>query len=548
MFLNPTTNFRFRNAAEFIDFVASGDANLYAFVSRSQPWEDDTNPPTAVLSSKEERQTWDDMMLLRRIQPTSIVPGIRRIPWRSGTVYQEYDDTIDLQEKNFFVFTQPEDNVYLCIDNNNGAPSTSKPSHRDENIVEESDGYKWKYMSTISVSLLNKFLLNDYIPFEKNEEIVESATPGTIEHLKVQSSGSDYPVNASIESSNEIPVFIEGNGTQVATAEASITTIQGTISSINLTSGGNDYFYGPGVEFPVAFRQITPDGTIQNAYGIATTNLDGEIDSVRVVIQGSGYRTGSVSLVQSSGEGYAETNSNGKIVKAEMRIGRFGNDFFKATGVIVSETGSNGAVRPIISPEGGFGVNQQKQLHAHYALISLEVDTTDVLSLTTFNEFRRIGLISDPLEYSLDSLQSDGSVDSDGGNVYDSSGEMAGTPLSATTADAKHRVVLSGSNAGFQENETIVGETSGAIGRNTVRFGSNSLRFSIDDSFLSTDDIEFIIGEQIRGLSSGALGTVSDFTRPDVEKYSGEIFHINNIEPIIRNDDQKILITFVLKY
>jgi len=34
----------------------------------------------------------------------------------------------------------------------------------------------------------------------------------------------------------------------------------------------------------------------------------------------------------------------------------------------------------------------------------------------------------------------------------------------------------------------------------------------------------------------------------DVEKYSGEIYHINNIEPIIRNDDQRILVTFALKY
>jgi len=548
MFLNPTTNFRFRNAAEFIDFVASGDANLYAFVSRSQPWEDDTNPPAAVLSSKEEREAWDDMMLLRRIQPSDIVPGIRRVPWETGTIYQEFDDSIDLQEKNFFIFTQPEGNVYLCIDNNNGAPSTSKPTHRDENVVEESDGYKWKYMSTISVSLQNKFLLNDYVPYEKNEEIVESATPETIEHLRVDSSGSGYPVNASIGNSNEIPVFIEGNGAQVATATASISVIQGTVASINLTNGGNNYFYGPGVEFPVALRQVTTNGTVQNAYGIATTNLDGKVDSVRVVITGSGYRSGSVTLVQSSGEGYAETNENGEIVNAEMRIGRSGNDFFKSTAVIVSESGSGGEVVPIISPLGGFGVNQFKQLHAHYALISLEVDTTDVLALTTFNEFRRIGLISNPLEYSSDPLLDGGALDSDGGNVYESDGTLAGTPLSNTTVDAKHRIELSDSNSAFEENETIVGETSGAIGLNTVRFGSDSLRFTIDDSFVSTDDITFATGEQVRGLSSGATATVSKFIRPDVEKYSGDILHINNIEPIIRNDDQKILVTFVLKY
>lgn len=548
MFLNPTTNFRYRNATEFIDYVRNGNANLYAFVSRSQPWQDDENPPTQVISQKEQHQTWDDMMLLRRVRFNDIVPGVRRIPWESGTVYQEFNDSIDLQDKNFFIFTEPEHNVYLCIDNNGGAPSTSKPTHRDENIVEEADGYKWKYMTTISVSLLNKFLLNDYIPIEENEEIVESASPGTIEHLRIENSGSGYPVNRSVSNSNELPVFIEGNGTQVTSATASISVIQGSVASINLTSGGSGYFYGPGVEFPVALRQITTNGTVQNAYGIATTDLNGVIDSVRVILSGSGYQTGSVSVVQSSAEGYAETNENGEIINTEVRIGRTGSDFFKARGIIVSETGSGGVVTPVISPEGGFGVDQFKQLHAHYALVSLEVDSTDVLNLTTFNEFRRIGLITNPLEYSNDPLLSNGVVDSDGGNTYDSDGEMEGIVLTSDTADAKHRLTLSSSNDGFEENETIIGETSGAIGLNTIKFGTNGLRFSIDDSYLSVDDIAFTVGEQVRGLTSNTTAIVSEFTRPNVEKYSGEILHINNIEPIIRSDDQRILITFVLKY
>lgn len=548
MFLNPTTNFRFRNATEFIDYVRSGDANLYAFVSRSQQWADDTNPPSPVLSEKEQRETWDDMMLLRRVRPTDIVEGVRRIPWNSGTVYQEFDDSDDLQDKNYFIFTQPEHNVYLCIDNNNGAPSTVKPTHRSENVVEESDGYKWKYMTTVSISLLNKFMLNDYIPIEENDEIFESSSPGTIEHLKVVSSGSGYPANRSVANANELPVFIEGNGTQVFSASATISVIQGSITSINLTSGGSGYFYGPGVEFPVAIRQVTSNGTVQNAYGIATTNLDGQVDSVSVVITGSGYQTGSVSIVQSSGEGYVETNSDGEIVNAEMRIGRTGDEFFKASAVVVANTGTGGEVAPIISPEGGFGANQLKQLHNHYALISIEIDPTDVLDIISLNEFRRLGLISDPLQYSLDPLSSDGLLDSDGGNTYDSDGEIVGVSLTSDSADAKHRVVLSGSNSGFEDDETIVGESSGAIGLNTTKFGANTLRLTIDDSYQTQDDIEFTIGEQVRGLSSDEVGIVTDFVRPDVEKYSGEILHINNIEPIIRNDDQRILVTFVLKY
>jgi len=548
MFLNPTTNFSFRNTNEFIEYVKSGNANLYAFVARSQSWDDDTNPPSVLLSEKEQRDTWNDMMVLRRVNNTDIVSGVRRIPWESGTVYQEYDDTINLEEENFFVFTSPESNVYLCIDNNNGTPSTSKPNHRNENVVEEADGYKWKYMTTVSTSVLNKFLTNDYIPIEETDEIRESASPGSIEHLKVEESGSGYPVNRSVSDSTEIPIFIQGDGAQVSSATASITVIQGAVGSINITDSGEGYFFGPGVAFPVAIRQITTNGVVQNAYGIATTDLNGSIDSVSIVVPGSGYQQGSVSIVQSSGEGYAETNANGEIINAEMRIGRSGNDFFKATGTIVSETGNGAQVRPIISPEGGFGVNQLKQLYAHYALVSIELDPTDILDIISLNEFRRLGLISNPLEYSSDPLSSDGLLDSDGGNVYDSDGEIAGDPLTIQAADAKHRVVIDTSNAEFQNDETIVGETSGTIGLNTTKFDTDTLRVTIDDSFANVDDLEFEVGEQVRGLTSGQTGIVTNFIPPDVEKYSGEIYHINNIEPIIRANDQRIFVTFVLKY
>jgi len=548
MFLNPTSNFGFRNARDFINAVKSGDENLYAFIARSQPWNDDTDPPSVLLSDRVQKDTWDDMMLLRRIKNSDISSGVRKIPWESGTVYREYDDTINLEEEDYFVFTTPEHNVYICIDNNNGAPSTSKPNHRSENVVEEPDGYKWKYMTTVSVSLLNKFLLNDYIPINSTDEISESAAPGTIEHLSVINSGTGYAPNRSVSTSDELPVFIQGNGTQVFSASASITVIQGTIASVNITDGGSGYFFGPGVEFPIAFRQITTQGTVQNAYGKATTDLNGAIDSVDIIVPGNGYQPGTVSIVQSSAEGYAETNENGEITNAEIRIGRSGDDFFKATAIVVSENGSGGEIRPIISPKGGFGSDQLKQLYADYVLISIEIDPTDILDIISLNEFRRLGLISNPIEYTNDALSSDGLLDSGGGNVYESDGSFVGTPLSTQAADAKHRVVIDTNNENFQADETIIGETSGAIGINMSKFNTDTLRVTIDDSFINTDDVEFEVGEQIRGLTSGQTGIITDFIPPDVEKYSGEIYHINNIEPIIRADDQRIFVTFALKY
>jgi len=548
MFVHPSTNFKFRNANEFIDFVREPENNFYLFVGRTSPWEDDTNPPAINFSEKEKRDTWDDMMILRRIRPTDIIPGIRRVEWVSGTVYQEYNDEIGLEDTNFYVFTQ-ERNIYLCVSNNGGSPSTVKPTHVSENVVEESDGYKWKYITTISTSAVNKFILNDYIPIESNQEIFESATPGAIEHLRIDSSGIGYRPNASVSVGNEIPVFIEGNGDQVATARASITTLQGSITSISLTDSGNGYFFSPGVEFPVAIRQIGSNGINQTAYGIATTDLNGQVDSVDVVIEGSNYQTGEVIVVQSSAEGYAETDGIGQIVNADMRIGRTGENFFKARAIPVAPSGSSTAIlSPVISPEGGFGSNQFKQLYAHYALVSVEIDPTDVTNILSLNEFRRVGLIVNPLEYNDNPLSSDGAIAESDGYIYDSAGELIGTEYTGQTADARSRVILDTTTENFDDDETIVGESSGAVGLAITKFENDTLRFTIDDSLLSHDDIEFIVGEQIRGLNSGAIASVVDFIPPDVEKYSGEIYHINNIEPIVRSNDQKILVTFALKY
>ena len=540
MFLVPTSNFSYRNTKDFISRVRDGSENLYTFVSRSQPWNDDERPPNVQLSQKEERDTWDDMMLLRRILPSDIKEGIRRIPWVSGRVYDEFDDSENLDNKNFYVITEPDYDVYLCIGNNGGYESTVKPVSRQESVITEADGYKWKYMTTISNSLINKFLISDYIPIEEDIQIREAASPGSIQNIQIKNSGKDYGANRTVVNSNEIPVFIEGNGVNVATATANISTISGSISSITLATSGSGYFFGPNVEFPVAFRQITQDGTNQTAYGTAITNLNGEITGVRVIVPGSGYIGGLVTIIQSSAEGYAETNEEGKIVRSEIRVGREGTNFTRATGIIVSSNGTEGNLNVVLPPKGGFGINQLRQLGTHYALISLEVDTQDVLSLISFNEFRRLGLISNPLQFESTAFSDTTS--------FDSEGKLIGTPLSADTADAKSRVVLDSSNSGFVQNETIVGQTSGTMGMNTAVFSNNTLRFTLDDSFNSELGQQFDVGETVKGLESEQTAVVNQFFRPDTQKYSGSIYHINNIKPIIREGDQRIFVTFVLKY
>ena len=60
----------------------------------------------------------------------------------------------------FYVVTS-DYNVYKVISNNNGANSTVATTGTSTNILTTADGYKWKFMYSISASDVNKFVTSD---------------------------------------------------------------------------------------------------------------------------------------------------------------------------------------------------------------------------------------------------------------------------------------------------------------------------------------------------------------------------------------------------
>ena len=65
----------------------------------------------------------------------------------------------NLYDANFYVMNS-ERNVYKCLDNNNNdSGSTVEPTGTDTIVLSTADGYKWKYMYTLS-------LLNNQISYQ----------------------------------------------------------------------------------------------------------------------------------------------------------------------------------------------------------------------------------------------------------------------------------------------------------------------------------------------------------------------------------------------
>lgn len=519
-----SSKFPYRNAKTVVDSIQELGSSFYVFYGRTQPWDDEQNPPVPIDSLDTEYSAWHDMTALKKVDFQDARLGIRRIDWVSGNVYDEYSDVVDLSTQDFYVYTD-EQKVYKCISNNNGAASTVKPTHITNDITAETDGYKWKYMFTLSDSLLRKFFVPGYLPISFNQTVVDNAEVGSVENINIVSGGDGYPADRSIDTGDALPVFVGGDGDQNATAEVTVVTNNGEVTGITVDDGGSGYPYAPEDNIPVALRQIGTDGAVQSAYGLADTDANGQVISVTPVIGGSGYTTGSAFVVQSSAEGIAETNSSGEVSRVEIATARSGKNFRKGFARVVAETsGTEAELRPVISPFEGHGAVPEQELIAKYALINLRFAYDEGGGdFTIENDFRRIGLIVDPFEYGTSS-----------------------DTASAQTLDAKYRITIDDSNVTFDEDDTIVGQTSGAIGLQVDIYEDNVLRVIRDDEI--SNSIDFVVGEVIRGLKSGSTATITDIEPPEVEPYSGDVLFINNRESIDRRDDQIESITLVMEY
>jgi hypothetical protein len=527
---NLTTKTGYLNAKKIVDSVVNDDTSLYVYIGRPQAWPNESTPPDVDSTLEAEYSVWRDMTAMKRVIGQDITLGFSRIDWVSGTIFDEYSDFVDLSTLKYYVYTS-EKKVYKCISNNNGTASTTEPTHTTASITETEDGYRWKYMFTLSDSLIRKFGVSGYLPISADEDIQSQATIGSIDHIKLLSGGAGYLNNASIENGTGLPIYILGDGAENASATCNITASSGAIESISMVNLGSGYPYASDTSIPVMIRQITATGAVETAFGIATTGVNGQILQVTPVIGGTGYttdNTGSCVVVQSSCYGYAETNNDntGTITNVEIATARQGSGFRRATAIIVADAAgvTPASIKPVISPFRGHGASPDRELLAKYVLINLNFayDEGDG-DFTIENNFRRIGLIENPYNYGTE------------------------TVATVRTLNAKHTLVVSDIIGAFAEDDVIYGQTSGAKGFHVDLLNiddTNMIRYIRDDSL--SNNIDFII-EPIES-ASGASASITEIIPSEVEPYSGDILFINNRVAVSRSSDQIETITLVLEY
>jgi hypothetical protein len=312
-----TSPFHSSVANSVYEEVQNRGAIYHYFVGQILEWDDETDPPLPNSSAAYENTVRNNIVQTKQIQINDVIKVVPRIDWEAQTVYDMYDDTYtqdntsstgapSLKESNFYVLTQ-DFNVYKCIYNNGGAPSTVEPSGTSANYLETSDGYVWKFLAFIPLGLRNKFLTAAFMPITrsiKNRYYSE----GTITGYNILDGGQDYDPN-------ETYAVVEGDGSGPYAKR---------LSSI--------------VTYVVEYKE----GTNQNGYG-NKFYLNNSVTPELYLVEGNTYRFDQ-----------SKPNNAGTTIKFSLvddGIHHGGTEY--TTGVTyVGTPGTTGAYTEITVPEG----------------------------------------------------------------------------------------------------------------------------------------------------------------------------------------------------
>ena len=323
-----TNKFRINNAEQFVEsFSETAAETYYLFIGRAHSWASDADvqgntidegtdasPPTPNDDVTSEFYNWDDMLGAKLIASTDVSRAIPRRNWTTGTTYDMYEHNISSSNAsasgatNLFDSTYVVMNssyaVYKVIENDGASASTVEPTSTSNSIFATSDGYRWKYMYSLTSAETLNFMSTDFIHCSTDSTVSAAAVDGALDTALVVAGGSSYTTSSG-STISAIP--IRGDG---SSGVASVTISSGAVSAVSITTAGTGYTYA----------------YITNADIIAATNAGGAGSgaNINVIIPPKGGH-GSNALKE-LGAFYVMLNKSLVGVEGTSDIG-VGNDF-----------------------------------------------------------------------------------------------------------------------------------------------------------------------------------------------------------------------------
>lgn len=564
-----TPNLRLRNAKDFLENLvnhpitppnsaADGshavDRSHYLFIGRTKAWPtnlvsnpvvSETSPPTPANTIVEDRALREDMIALKKVRDIDATLCIRRFNWDAtgNTVYKPYDvndpelfahpTPAEIQAANLdgryfagsgYVLTD-EYHLFKCLNNNNNSKSTVKPTLplNPPFTVSTSDGYVWKYVTTVSQFQVQYFLTNQWIPVKtlsiddgsKQWSVQIGAVKGAIDSFLLSNQGSGYTnvhsgafVNSSSNTA-QLP-----NDPDVAVVDNAYVGMHCWIT------GGTGFPSGPFVisGYQASTRQITITGSWSVDVGTTYEILP------RVVISGNGASASAKCLVD---------NATGK-VQAVIPVSAGTNYTTAEVSLVGGTTGTPAVVVPQIAPGKGHGADIERELNAAYVMLTARLVYDDGSNdFPLANDYRQVGLIRD---------------------ILAPNGSLANASTLRALNGLRLVNIAAGVGGIFQPDELI----SGTDGVTTslariVSFipgpgaGDGTIYYYQDSS---TGYGQFTSNFSIVGVATSATGNVDagGVLAPEVDKFSGDVLYIDNRRSILRAPNQTEIIRAVIRF
>lgn len=260
-----TNKFRIHNSEQFSESFSEASPNVYylaigrpqAFAtqtrgdSRTDNQGTDVAPLTPVDSIQEEFYTFDDLLAAKKVTSSDTSFVIPRRNWITGTVYDYYrhdygnrvTGTTSIQTANsgatnlfdslYYVMTSSF-NVYKVLENNANGASTTEPTGTSTAVLTTADGYKWKFMYTLSATQQSSFLSTDFMAVATNSTVSAAAVDGAVRIVKIKSAGTGGA------NGTHTGVAIRGDG---SSGTVSVTVSGGVITAVIVTNVGSGYTF-----------------------------------------------------------------------------------------------------------------------------------------------------------------------------------------------------------------------------------------------------------------------------------------------------------------
>jgi hypothetical protein len=553
-----TRKFSTKLATEFKDSVAN--SNYYLFIGKSGQ---ETVPVPNVETSEMylSQQVYSDMIAGKKVAPADCQLVVKNIPYVSNVVYDMFDDTDPfLIDKDFFVIVNEGSyrHLYKCLDNNRGAYSTATPTFThivgsNTTVYQTSDGYRWKYMYSVSDADYLTYATNDYFPVVANSTVESAASNGSIDIFVVEGIGEHYD-NYVVGTLSTSEIKIGGNTRLYQISNTLASTANGfyTKCLMYLTTGTGA---GQFKELTNFFSNSSGKYAVVNsAFTVSPTNGTQYEITPAVSVYGTG-----ANISNCVARALVNANSTNSVYRVEILDRGDGYTFVYSANVVANSivgVTAPAEIRAINSPPDGHGKNPAYELYCNAAIISTRLANTESNTVLTTNDFQQFGIIANPsfanvvvqlanaqgsflpnehiYEVTRIRVQTNTTISTTTPNVSSNTGAFSATFVSGDD------VFISSGDGSLNLLTTINSVTN-----------SSQFRLHVNGAFSATDGIVYKPTKLANGIiktSNGTHLTLLELNSPIsagsflVGNTSGAVAYVNTVS---RNDVSKYFDTFI---